>query len=112
MPLSPVTSTVLSVSATFSTVSSTERSAALYFLLTGRPPFDTDNPVRLVAAVLQEQPRFPDDVDAKLPRGLKRAVLRCLEKNREKRYADYAALRSALLGYGSTRARPAEPGMR
>ena len=86
--------------------------ATLYFLLTGRAPFEEDGMVKMVAAVLQAQPVPPASLRPGLPRGLDAVVLRCLRKDRAQRYGDYADLREALQPFGTTAPRPATLGLR
>ena len=86
--------------------------ATLYYLLTGRPPFDQSNPVTLVAAILQEDPRSPAELRRGVPVGLARVVLRCLAKSPAGRYQSYAELRAALAPFERTPQAPAELGLR
>ena len=86
--------------------------ATLYYLLTGRPPFDATNPVTLVAAILQEDPRSPAELRGGIPVGLARVVLRSLAKSPAGRYQSYAELRAALAPFVRTRQAPAELGLR
>ena len=84
----------------------------LYFLLTGRHPFDAPDMVRLLATVLEQRAESPARWRPELPAGLCRVVLRCLEKNPEKRFRNYAEMRDALLPYASTAPTPATLGLR
>lgn len=84
----------------------------LYFLLTARVPFDADNMVKLLAAVLERAPEPPDRRRSDLPRGLSKAILRCLEKQPERRFATYEDLRRALLPYASVSPTAATLGLR
>ncbi len=81
----------------------------LYCLLTGNPPFDGDNAVQVVAAVLEKTPAPLDSVRSEVPAGLAAVVARCLEKKRDARFPNYAELRAALLPFSSTAAIPAKP---
>ena len=68
----------------------------LYYLLTGRPPFEDDRPLKVMIAHAHEpveplrnhQPDIPEDLEA--------IVLRCLAKRPEDRYDDVESLRDAL----------------
>ena len=86
--------------------------ATLFTLLTGRPPFEGDNAVQVVAQVIDSPPasaaRFRDD----LPPGLNPIVARCLVKEPAARYDDYTALRDALLPFSSTVPEPATQAQR
>ncbi|MCX7046939.1 MAG: protein kinase [Candidatus Sumerlaeota bacterium] len=84
----------------------------LYYLLTGRMPFEAAHMVQLVAAVLERRPDSPAQLRPGIPRGLCRAVLRCLEKNPDQRFGSYAELRKALLPYTSVAPTPATLGLR
>jgi uncharacterized RDD family membrane protein YckC len=75
--------------------------ATLYYLLTGRPPFDDTDLIALLTRVATEVPRSPRDVVRAVPRGLATIVLRCLAKDRASRPATYAALEEALKPFGS-----------
>jgi len=71
--------------------------AALYFCLTGSPPFDGDSVADLRAAH-QRAPLVPPSLRASidLPRALEKVVLRCLAKSPADRYRDAAELGEAL----------------
>jgi hypothetical protein len=84
----------------------------LYYLLTGRTPFQGDDLVRMLATVLEKPAESPAQWRPELPKGLCRAVLRCLEKQPAKRFRNYARLRDALLPYGSAAPTPATLGLR
>lgn len=86
--------------------------ATLFYLLTARMPFDADNMVKLIATVLDTPATSPSVRRPDLPRGLSDAVLRCLEKQRERRFATYDDLRRALLPFGSASPAPAPLGPR
>jgi serine/threonine-protein kinase len=77
----------------------------LFELLVGRPPFNAPTLAELVAVILHEPtPRLtallPD-----VPVALERAVLRCLEKEREQRFQNVGELAAALVNFGSQRSR-------
>jgi len=55
--------------------------AIIYYMLTGRPPFEASDPRALLAAVLEETPRPPSAINMKVPPGLDTIVMRTLEKN-------------------------------
>ncbi|HEY5912442.1 MAG TPA: protein kinase [Verrucomicrobiae bacterium] len=84
----------------------------LYFLLTGRHPFNAPDMIRLLATVLERKAESPAKWRPELPAGLCRIVLRCLEKQPEKRFRNYSELRKALLPYASTAPTPATLGLR
>lgn len=84
----------------------------LYYLLTGRTPFQADNLVKLLATVLEQSPKSPRELRPELPPALAAIVLRCLAKQPDERFADYASLRQALLPFASAAPRPGSPGLR
>jgi serine/threonine-protein kinase len=67
-----------------------------YFLLTGRPPFVRDSAVQTLAAHLGEPVVAPDQHRPDVPADLQAVVLRCLEKEPARRFADAGALGLAL----------------
>lgn len=74
----------------------------LFYLLTGRTPFEGDNLVKLLATVLEQPAPSPASFREDLPRGLCKVVSRCLAKQPGDRYRDYAQLRAALAPFDST----------
>ncbi|MFP2933912.1 serine/threonine-protein kinase, partial [Pyxidicoccus sp. 3LG] len=66
--------------------------ATLYFLLTGRPPFDGNTEHELITRLQAEEPRPPRSLDADIPEDLEAIVLKCLEKERPARYDSARAL--------------------
>ncbi len=81
--------------------------ATLYELLSGRPPFEGPTYLDLATHVLTRAPRplAEHTLPEKLPDGLERVVLKCLEKERDFRFANAAELANALARYGSADAR-------
>ena len=67
-----------------------------YYLLTGHPPFLTGYAVELMAAHIGEQVRPPSEHRADIPADLEAVVLRCLEKDVERRFPDTSSLADAL----------------
>jgi eukaryotic-like serine/threonine-protein kinase len=86
--------------------------ATLYFLLTGRTPFEAPNMVQLLATVLEQYAPSPRQLRADIPKGLAKAVLRCLEKESSDRFKNYTDLRQALAPYSSTAPSPATLSLR
>lgn len=68
-----------------------------YYLLTGRPPFDSARPLKVIMAHAHEPVDPPSKVRDGVPDDLERIVLRCLEKQPEDRFRSAAELREALL---------------
>jgi eukaryotic-like serine/threonine-protein kinase len=70
--------------------------AVAYFLLTGQPPFQHENAMKLLLAHAHELPRPPSDINEDVPRDLEAVVLRCLAKLPGERYQDALELAAAL----------------
>jgi serine/threonine-protein kinase len=81
--------------------------ATLYELICGRPPFEGATYLELASHILSSPPKPLADqaMPGALPDGLERVLTRCLEKDREARYANAAELALALAPYGSADAR-------
>ena len=73
----------------------------LYELLTGRLPFEHENPITLALMHVRDQPPSPRLYNPRIPRSLESIILRCLSKDPAKRFPSVAALRDALLAYSS-----------
>jgi serine/threonine protein kinase len=70
-----------------------------YEMITGRLPFpDAKGPAGLITAQLKQTPVPPSQANAKatLPKAADRAILKCLEKDKNSRYPDVSALAAAL----------------
>ncbi|MEA2079327.1 MAG: serine/threonine-protein kinase, partial [Pseudomonadota bacterium] len=60
--------------------------AIFYQMLTGKPPFDTEDPMGLVHCHLARIPQHPSDVDPEIPLPLSDIVMRLLMKKTDERY--------------------------
>ncbi len=69
----------------------------LYEMVTGRVPFDGDTPFSIGVKHKSEIPRNPSDLNVQIPEGLSHVILRCLEKDKEKRYQSATELHSDLI---------------
>jgi serine/threonine protein kinase/Tfp pilus assembly protein PilF len=58
----------------------------LFEMLTGRVPFDGDDPIGIAVKHKLEKPPFPKKLNPDIPDDLNRLILKCLEKDRENRY--------------------------
>ncbi|MCB9856103.1 MAG: protein kinase [Phycisphaerales bacterium] len=81
--------------------------ATLYTLLTNKAPFEGENAIQVVANVVKEAPTPISNLRSNVPATLDRIVARCLAKDPAQRYADYAALRNALIPFSSAQPQPA-----
>jgi serine/threonine-protein kinase len=77
----------------------------LYELLAGRPPFQGETLPELSVRIATETPPPLRNYRPDLPGSLESVILRCLEKDREQRYANVAELVSALVEFGPKRLR-------
>lgn len=70
--------------------------AVLYATLTGRPPFQADNPLDTLMHVLEREPVAPRALNPTLPLDLETICLKCLEKDRRRRYESARSLSAEL----------------
>lgn len=70
--------------------------ATLYELLTGVPPFYSDEPRNLILKILSEEPKAPSKINKNLSESLDRVMLKALAKNREERYSNADEFSNAL----------------
>ncbi|MFI1303823.1 protein kinase domain-containing protein [Streptomyces sioyaensis] len=83
--------------------------ALLYELLTGRPPYTGDSPFSVMHQHLTADPVPPSRLRPELPPALDAVIVRALHKDREDRFADAAAMRTALSAAARTTPPPAVP---
>jgi serine/threonine-protein kinase len=77
----------------------------LYELLTGTPAFDGKNQLDLLARVTDVEVEPPSARRAGIPAALDEVILRCLEKQPQRRYASVAELAAALEPFAAPDAR-------
>jgi serine/threonine protein kinase len=68
----------------------------LYEMVTGQVPFEGDTPFTIGVKHKSETPKDPKELNALLPEDLSRVILRCMEKDKDKRYQSAGELRSEL----------------
>jgi uncharacterized RDD family membrane protein YckC/tRNA A-37 threonylcarbamoyl transferase component Bud32 len=83
--------------------------ATLYALLTGHPPFKTTVGLEMLANVMTQPPVPLSEHGVRVPRALRRVVMRLLAKDPSKRHRSYAALRSSLTPFSSRDALTPDP---
>ena len=75
----------------------------LFELFTGRVPFEAENVPELVFKIAEEEVPNPKELRPDLPDALCNAVLRCLQKDVDKRYSNLAELAVDIEPYASPR---------
>ena len=68
----------------------------LYEMLTGQVPFEGDTPFTIGVKQKSEIPKDPKELNAQIPQDLSRLILKCLEKDKERRYQNTDELRASL----------------
>jgi len=68
----------------------------LYEMLTGQVPFEGDTPFTIGVKQKSEIPRDPNELNAQIPQDLSRLILRCLEKDKDRRYQSAGELGADL----------------
>jgi serine/threonine-protein kinase len=75
--------------------------ACLYFMVTGRRPFDSDDPTSTISMVLTEDPVRPREIDERIPEGVELIIQRAMAKDANDRYATMTELEAALSALSS-----------
>ncbi|MHA7630759.1 AAA family ATPase [Corallococcus sp. M7] len=70
--------------------------ATFYELLTGRTPFEAEDPLELVHCHIARQPTPPHELQASIPPALSRLVMKLLEKMAEHRYQTALGVKAHL----------------
>jgi serine/threonine-protein kinase len=68
----------------------------LYFLLTGRPPFEDEKPMKVLIAHAHQAPTPPSQVNGDVPDDVDLVVMRCLQKSAADRFQSAADLAAAI----------------
>jgi len=67
-----------------------------YEMVTGRVPFEGDTPFTIGVKHKSERPKDPKELNAQIPDNLNNIILRCLEKDKEKRYQNVRKILSEI----------------
>jgi serine/threonine protein kinase/tetratricopeptide (TPR) repeat protein len=68
----------------------------LYEMVTGRVPFEGETPLGIAMKHKSEMPKDPRELNAQIPEDLSQVILRCMEKDKEKRYQSAGEVSSEL----------------
>ena len=68
----------------------------LYEMVTGRVPFEGDTPFTIGIKHKSEMPKNPRELNAQIPEDLGRLILKCMAKEKEKRYQSASDLAAEL----------------
>ena len=68
----------------------------LYEMVTGRVPFEGETSLSIAMKHKSEEPPDPKDLNDQISEGLSQVILRCMKKDKEKRYQDAEELLSQL----------------
>ncbi|MGH9409425.1 MAG: protein kinase domain-containing protein [Vicinamibacterales bacterium] len=68
-----------------------------YEIVSGRRPFEGDNPMDVLAQRLMREPRSLGEIAGGAPADLTQPIMRCLERDPAKRWPDARSLREALM---------------
>jgi len=68
----------------------------LYEMLTGQVPFAGKTPISVAMKQKSETPKNPREINAQIPEGLSLMILRCMEKEKERRYQNEEEILSEL----------------
>lgn len=72
----------------------------LYEMLTGQVPFKGETLIDIAIKQKSEKPKDPSEIHSQIPKSLARLILKCLEKDKEKRFQNTALLMSELQRLG------------
>jgi serine/threonine-protein kinase len=79
----------------------------IFEMLAGQAPFDGETLPEVCARIMAEPPAGLRELRPELPAALESVLMRCLEKDPQKRFQDVAALAQALAPFGRPEARTA-----
>ena len=81
--------------------------AILYWIVTGKPPFEASSLADYYKKILSVEPKSPKDLDPKVDAELDKIITTAMRKEKELRYAKAADLADALRKYLKTEAKEA-----
>jgi serine/threonine-protein kinase len=73
--------------------------AVLYYAITGRRPFDSEDPTSTISMVLTQDPPRPRSIDPRIPEALELVVQKAMSKEARDRYQTMAELEKALAAF-------------
>ncbi len=73
----------------------------MYELLTGKPAFEGEGPMKILSSIGENAVAPLGEVRGDLPEGLADIVMRCIDRDRDRRYRDVAEVAAALGAYAS-----------
>lgn len=68
----------------------------LYEMLTGKVPFEGETPLSIALKHKSEEPRDPREINSQIPAEVSHVILKCMEKDKERRYQTADELLSEL----------------
>ena len=68
----------------------------LYEMVTGQLPFEGDTPLSIAMKHKGEKPKDPRDLDPQIPEDISHLILKCMEKDKERRYQSAGELLAEL----------------
>lgn len=68
----------------------------LYQLVTNRLPFNGENEIALIHSIFNTQPELPSKINLSVPHSLEAIIMKCIEKDQNKRYKDVKAIIAEL----------------
>jgi serine/threonine-protein kinase len=73
--------------------------AVLYFALTGKRPFDSEDPTSTISMVLTQDPPRPRSIDPRIPEAVELIVQKAMAKEPQDRFQSMAELERALAAF-------------
>lgn len=68
----------------------------LFEMVTGRVPFEGDTPLSIAVKHTTQAPSNPREINAEIPESLARVILKCMEKDKQRRYQSIEELLTEL----------------